>query len=213
MSTGPPPRRDGLSLTGWLYADLLLALAMIFLAASTVGMASPDTSGSRRSLAPSQGGAVPSPVTSPTPPPAGPSAQPGPSGSLTTEPWATASTGPIEGASPTPTETCVPSVSLERTSVFVGPGGSRRPPTGAQLEQALRPYRGRTAGLIQAYGFTPRARPESGKQYAQVAIDRLRKAVPEMFTPETVTETYHYLRETDTGRVQLAVYFLEQSCH
>lgn len=82
----------------------------------------------------------------------------------------------------------------------------------AQLERAFKRYRERTAGLVQAYGFTPPSRPDNGQEYAQVAIDRLRKAMPDMFTPETVSETYHNLQPTQTGRVEFHVYFLEQSC-
>jgi len=225
MSVEPPSRRDGLSLTGWLYADLLLALAMIFLAASAGGLASPNSSGGlvQQSPAPNSSGTTRSPDASPLAAPSPwPSktvgALPSPTASLaanlTPEPSAAASPVLAERPSPTPAEeTCEPSVNLKRTAVLVGPGGSGAPPTVTQLERAFRRYRDRTAGLIQAYGFTPPSRPDNGKDYAQVAIDRLRRAVPEMFTPETVTETYHNLRLTQTGRVQFAVYFLEQSCH
>src|SRR5947209_782920 len=116
--------RDTVLLSGWLFADLLLALVVIFLAANTVGV-------------------KPQPIPTPTPTPT---------------PTATATPTPT----PTPTAitpTPLPRLELSKNRVIVSidANGLLNNTPGAinDLKQKIRAQallRGRTAGLVIAYG-------------------------------------------------------------
>jgi hypothetical protein len=201
--------RDSVGLGGWLFADLMLALGLVFLVATSAGApaASPaPASQTALTSSPMPGGTRP-PATASMAPTASPLVAPSPRQSP-----ASRSAEPSATASPSPSASCRPVLSLDKVTVEAGPGGEGEPPTQAQLQRAFRKYRDRVAGLIQAYGRTSRSNLSRGQEYARQALASLRRAVPEIFSPVTRTEAFLNQQADNFGQVTFSVYFLAAEC-
>jgi len=176
---------------GWLFADLMLALAMLFFAANTIG----------------------------TPPAATPTATPTATATavLTTVPTRTATPTatptPMATATSTPTPTpapCQPQVVLKKHELHVaaGPGGAG--PTAEQLSALFQPFAGSRAGLLLAFGHS--VSPATGEALAARVNATLRATLPAMFLADTIMEPFHYLDASTTGEVDFHAYFFSTTC-
>jgi hypothetical protein len=180
-----PPFRDSVALSGWLFADLMLALAMLFFAAGTGG-APP----------------APSPATTPT----GIAASSGSAAALERA----GSAGPSPLPTPTPAaRPCQPTVVLDKHELHVAPGPGGRGPTIEQLKAAFRPFAGLRAGLLLSFGHAPA--PAAGEELAARVNALLRAKAPAMFGADTIMEPFHYLDKA-AGAVDFQVYFFARGC-
>ena len=179
-----PPFRDSVSLSGWLLADLLLGLAVLFFAANTVG---------------TQVAPKPELAASPT---------------VTAQAKATPTAVVVFTIPHTPTPTsapCQPTVALQKHELHVvaGPGG--RAPAAAQLHAAFASFGGSRAGLLLTFGHA--AAPAVGENIADQVNAALRAGLPALFGPETVMEAFHFLDGAGTGAVDFQVYLFATACH
>ncbi len=180
----PPPFRDSVSLSGWLLADLLLGLAVLFFAANTVG---------------TQAAAKPASSPSPT---------------VTAQATATPRAERVATITRTPIPTsapCQPTVALQKHELHVvaGPGG--RAPGATQLHAAFASFGGSRAGLLLTFGHA--AAPVVGENIAGQVNAALRVTLPALFGPETVMEAFHFLDGTGTGAVDFQIYLFATACH
>jgi len=119
----PPRHRDAFALGGWLFADLLLALAVFFLAASPAG-SSP----------------TPTPAPTPTPTPE-------------YSPYRTPSMSPSPTASPTPRPTpCRNTVQLRKNLVTVPAIRPGLMATDAAIRRAFSKWKDQRIGLLLTFG-------------------------------------------------------------
>lgn len=176
------PFRDTIALGGWLFADLMLGLAMLFFAANTQGM------------------------------PSTPTATPTASAILTPTNTATVVASPTATRSPTPTPTvtCQPMVILKKHELrtSAGPGGSD--PPAQQLKATFQEFAGQRAGLLLTFGHA--ATPRGGEELAARVNAVLRAELPRMFGSGTIMESFHYLEGASTGAVDFHAYFFSTAC-
>jgi|GEM_PF-402661 hypothetical protein len=203
-------QRKTIHLAGWLFADLLLGLAMLFIT-SMVGLPIPTPS---PTLPP---GVTPTATLTRTPTP-----------TLTRTPTATmtpAGSGP-GNAPATPT----PAFGLNSTPFLVtlrvdpnlmpammaNPNSSAastvRNQLGQQIRECFQKFDGRTeAGMVLTFGGSPNL--TYGNQLAAIASALLREQLPRVFTlapRKTVFKDMHAVsrRAAVNGTVELEVYFL-----
>jgi hypothetical protein len=181
-----PPSRDGLALSGWLFADLLLGLLMLFFAANTVGGSPAPTPTATPSPAPMHT-VAPTPTTLPRP----------------------ATPRPV-AASATPAP-CQPTLVLAQHKLHVAPAPGDAEPSSDQLVAAFRPFAGRHAGLLLTFGHAPAA--AAGNDLATRVNTLLRAKLPALFSADTVMEAFHDLDSATPGAVDFQVYLLAPSCH
>lgn len=185
--------RDTFGLAGWLFADLMLALAVLFFASNTFGETPPATPA-----------ATPTAVLAATP--------------LAT-PMATLAPKPTPTATPTPTPTPPPtaaptalSTPCETTVVLKKHELSVTDPTPDKLQATFAPFQGQVAGLVLAYGHAPVQNFSAGETLANRTNDMLRAALPDMFRSTTLMEAYHFIDPSGAPTVDFSVYFLTNQC-
>lgn len=187
--------RDTISLSGWLFADLLLALAVMFLVISPVG-----------SL-------VHAPVINT------PTSTMKPSAANT---LATSTATPPSTTTPTLTPSLVPQlqstarVGLDLTpvliSVFAPPADilGRRPETlgtlRKQIEGQLRNYTGRRAGLVITLGYHDAS--NQGVRMSVIGNDLLKSSFPQIFQDSLMKEFwYSPMSGSPQGTIVFEIYF------
>lgn len=196
--------RDSYMLAGWLFADLMLALALLFFASNTVGTA-PE-------MAP-----TPSPtieVTETPLPTHTPTSTPIPS--PTPQPTSTPTVEPTTEATPTPSPTpCVEQVSLHDplNSELKLQFTYGEPIPVDQVRQAYSEAfaQGKRAGLVITFGASldPYDR-DPGRQFAEGFNSTLSEDLGPVFTPDTVYLAYW--EEGSLGSVTVKVYFIASTC-
>lgn len=202
-------QRKTVHIAGWLFADLLLGLAMLFIT-SMVGLPIPTPA---PTLPP---GVTPSPTATQTPTPTA-------TVTLTRSPTV-ASRGTPGGAPPTPTLPAginpTPFVATFRADPNLVPEWMQNPnsPQAAtarnqisqQMHACLDKYNGLTqASVVLNFGGNPNNR--NGDAIALEANQLLRKEFPSLFgTPSTVFENFHSISASPSanGTVKLKIYFV-----
>jgi hypothetical protein len=188
--------RDTVALAGWLFADLLLGLAMLFFVFNTVG-----------TLEAAQPTPTPTPTTTPTTTPTStPTATPTP----TSRPTAT--------ATPTPYATPTPSTVLEREPVTISTrvdavlllrgDSAETARLRAELNRLLGQYVGRRrAGIVLTFGGSPDF--VEGEKIAAVVNQLLETTLPGVFAG-SVRRNFHniYPDPSRRGEVELEIYML-----
>ena len=182
MSSESGKHRDAFSLAGWLIADLMLALAVLFLAASPGGaiVASPGPSAS----------ASPSPTPTPTPTP-------------------TPGTSPTPTPTPSPTPiACVTSVVLKENNLTVSPERSGKLPSDAKLKRAFSRFGGKRIGLLLVYSHG--TTPEQGKAWSGAVLETLLGAF-KMELKGSIRKPF-FDKSGAVGTVNFTAFLLQSDC-
>ena len=192
------PFRDTMSMAGWLFADLLLGLAMLFFVFGT------------RS--------TPESVVLPTYTPYPPTATVAPTSTVapTYTPYPTGTAAPTYTPYPTPTP--VPS-GLEPSPIYFTLEAAAQEGeslTSARLENEFRGairrelavYGERQAGFVIIFGYVDNATSISeGTVLAQMVETWLTEEWPEMFNGAAM-KPLHFIENGSRGKVSLELYFL-----
>lgn len=194
--------QDTVSVAGWLFADLLLGLSMIFLVSNT--QSAPLTPTPTVTSAPTTAGTlVPWLTLTPTPTPA-----------------ATLTPTPTPTPTPTLTPTPIPPPSLNRypvshliradpAALLTGNASAKSAEINRiqeQIRQLFGAYDGSSrAGIVLAFG-TANTYSE-GNDLARQVNRSLRDTLPGVFDDSTVFRDFHDL-SGEYGSVQIEVYFL-----
>jgi len=196
---------DAIYYAGWLFADLMLAAAIIFLVAIPATEAAPPTATPTGTPTVVTHAAAESTLTQ----------TPMPTMTRTPTFTSTPTPTPTPSVTPTPTTVCLPRV-IPRRVVFDVPGEGPGVASEARIRSTLGPLlpTGAVAGIVYSYGHAEK--PEVGKRYATEFNQRVQLVFPAVFLPEGQT-IYQALRFENTNRasagdVNLDVYFLETSC-
>jgi len=112
--------------------------------------------------------------------------------------------------SPTPTPTCQTTVLLKKNELHVDSGGGAGDPSAEQLRGAFSPFLGQRAGLVLTFGHA--ARPTDGEDLAKRVNATLVRLFPQIFNPQSIMESFHYIDAPTTGEVDFEVYFISESC-
>lgn len=187
--------RDTMSLAGWLFADLLLGLAMLFFVFNTVGT---------KPTPPPRATYTPLPTYTPAP-----TYTPRPTYTpLRQEPPRRTYT-PLPTYTPAPTYTPLPTPQHEGVEqvaeIFTLVDGRDK---GEQIRELFSPYVGeRRAGFVLIFGNAPTI--EGGNTLAREVERLLPAVVPEVFG-DAGMKALHYLRADGSreGEVDLEIYFL-----
>ncbi len=187
-------------LSGWLFADLLLGLAMLFLVASPGAPAVPTP--------------TPTPTLTPTSTPT-----PRPTSTLTPTLTPTPTSTPTEVIPPTPVPTR-PGVELApreatlvtNADVLLGPDGPAKDAERLQLRQQIwsqyQSLSNRRAGFVISFGNHPNY--IKGNQLSEEVAKLLQETVPTLFKDAPI-ERLHYITDSSrpkVGEVYLRVYLL-----
>jgi hypothetical protein len=190
-------------LAGWLFADLLLGLAVLFIA----------------SLSPVQRKPTPTPTFTAT-------------GTLTSTPTVTSTATLTTTATPTrtftptriPTPTRLPEsldpVPFESTvrvnvNSLLSTQAAQKEREQTRLKEVLRqivsPFADKRAGFVLTFGAADPAHPTIGNQVADQVNQVLRASSPAMFG-QAVMESYHTLNaeQAQLGAVELRIYFFNR---
>jgi hypothetical protein len=209
--------RDTFSLGGWLFADLMLALMVLFLASNTV-------TGPIAALSTSTATETPSPTVTSTPTPS-PSATPtrtdtpfkGRTATFTPSATPTGTSTPTATATSTATRTpsptsipCQLTLVLRKHALTVAGSANGNGPSAAQLRKAFAPFHGQRLGLLLTFGHAPQ--PAQGETLASTVNKQLATLLPDLFTPATIRESYHFIDTANTGSVDFNAYFFASSC-
>jgi hypothetical protein len=205
--------RDTFSLGGWLFADLMLALMVLFLASNTV-------TGPIAPLATSTATATPSPTVTATPtatltdtgtPITGRTATftPTSTPTHTNTPTATATFTATRTPSPTSIP-CQLTLVLRKHAFTVAGSGNGNGPSASQLRKAFAPFHGQRLGLLLTFGHE--SEPAQGEALASSVNKQLASLLPDLFTPATIRESYHYIDTANPGSVDFNAYFFAGSC-
>jgi hypothetical protein len=209
--------RDTFSLGGWLFADLMLALMVLFLASNTV-------TGPIAALSTSTATETASPTVTATP-----TATPSATSTSTKTPVSgrtatfTHTATPTRTSTPTATATftatrtpsptsipCQLTLVLLKHALTVTGSGNGNGPSAAQLRKAFAPFHGQRLGLLLTFGHAPD--PDQGETLASTVNKQLAALLPDLFTPATIRESYHYIDTANTGPVDFNAYFFARSC-
>lgn len=201
----PSGRPNPVTLGGWLFADLLLALSLIFLAAipgapkgALAALGSIPTSPTRQG--------PPSQTSTPT-------ATPSPTPTLSPTPRPTRT--PTPTVTPTATAACVSTVLLTKNTYDVANDNadvSPSIPSVEHLRNAFRDVQGKRAGLVLTYVHAPG--DGEGQQLASVVNQRLLQARPDVFTHDTIYDDFDWKDRNPAayGTVEFEIYFLSSQC-
>ncbi len=178
------PFNNTVALAGWIFADLMLGLAVLFFAANTVGSLPPSPT----PLPPPTPTATPIPTATPTP---SPTMAPSPTPSPTPPPTPSPTPSPTPPPTPTPTPVCLPVISpdaLAFTLTVDSQGLLRRDASAEdQLRQAFRAelsralaarqkgeaYEAVQIGVILTFGSSPLGDNSRGVNVARRVNDVL----------------------------------------
>jgi len=197
--------RDTFSLGGWLFADLMLALMVLFLASNTVS-------------------GVPMPIPTSTPtasdtntPTSTPTATPLPGRAPTFTPTATASATATSTATATATASatrtpvpCQLTLVLRKHALTVSGSPDGSGPSASQLRRAFAPFAGQRLGLLLTFGHA--ASPAAGEALAAGVNTQLASLLPSLFTHATIRESYHFIDSGSPGTVDFNAYFFASTC-
>ena len=172
-------------MSGWLFADLLLALAVIFLAMAPGAPkreARPQPTPTPTQVL--QQGSSPAPEPTPTP-------------------------------TPTPLPACHRSVTLtkiERSTSNTIVNGQPTIPSEEQLVRTFADLQGSTVGLVNVYVRV--ASPGQGQPLARQVSDRLRRSMPRLFPPDAIYEPFDHVdaNASARGSVLFQLYLLSDVC-
>jgi hypothetical protein len=209
--------RDTFSLGGWLFADLMLALMVLFLASNTVtGPIAPLSTSTATETASPTVTATPTASFTATPtstntPVAGRTATftVTATPTRTNTPTATATSTATRTPSPTSVP-CQLTLVLRKHAFTVAGSGDGNGPSAAQLRKAFAPFHGQRLGLLLTFGHEPE--PAQGETLASTVNKQLAALLPDLFTPATIRESYHYIDTENTGSVDFNAYFFASSC-
>lgn len=225
MSSSKPPfhLRDTVSLSGWVYADLLLGLMVLFLV-------------SMRGVSPEQ-------LVPPSPTPTAtatatltPTATRSPVPTLSSSPSPTSTSTATRTQTPTPTATQTPTPTMTLQAFVVGlnptpyrvtlrvspaliPGiiagrsdvlATAQAQLRKQLSYCFRSMKGQ-AGMVLAFGSNPD--PNVGNRLAAIVTSLLREEYKELFArerAEAVMRDYHTITSNpaENGLIELEVFFI-----
>ncbi len=217
--------RDTLSLAGWIFADLMLGLAMMFFAISSVGTYTPAKAEE----------ALPTSTTTPRPTnTARPTSTATPRPTNTARPTSTATPRPTSTATPRPTQggpsqtatasalvaaaatatptpgVCQATVVLVKNEINIERAPGAREPSVEQIRAAFEPFRDRRAGLVLTFGHA--GDPNSGETLAKRVNEVLRREFPQIFVRDTLMESFHRLKASSAGSVDFDIYFISNTC-
>ncbi len=194
-------------MVGWLYADLLLAIAMLFLVFNTTADLPEPTP-------------TPAPAVTLTLPPK-------PTDTLTPLPMATSTDTPAPRPEPTLTSTPTPrpgGLELKEDVIelkvdidlMLGPDGAAKRQEERNvitiLQDLVRPFGDRRAGMVLAFGTARTGEAQRGEDLADVVTKLLPTAMPRMF-PNTVMKPYHQLNDRTPearGIVKMEIYWIKE---
>lgn len=190
------------ALGGWLFADMMLALSVLFIASSSFAL--PESTSTPT--------VTPTPTLSPTPshtatvtqtPTVPPTLTPTPSPTVTPTPTPTPE--PTHTPPPTP---CAVTVSPSRIKEeFDGGSGPQGDPSPEVLRERFAQYSGSQAGIVITFG---RGGQSVGEARAARVNGVLRQQLPEIFTGRTTMEGF-FSTLPGTG-AEVWVYMLVSTC-
>lgn len=194
-------RRDTSLLTGWLFADLLLGLMVIFLvSAPGAPLPQPKTSTPTPTLTPT---VTSTPTATPTQ-------------TVTPPPTSTPTVSPT----PSPTATPVPILSLEQTPVsfafrvnpdaFLDQRANEIDRVLQEIRDRLAPLNGRRAGIVLSFGNA--SRPDRATALSRQFNLLLHQAMPTLIDSRTITRDYIQLSNDleKQGLIEVEVYIYTQ---
>lgn len=197
--------RDTYSLGGWLFADLMLALMVLFLASNTVsGVSMPIPTSTPTATN------TPTATTTPTAtqvPGRAPTSTPTPTATLSATATATATSTATATATAPP---CQLTLVLRKHELTVAGNSDGSGPSAARLRQAFAPFRRERLGLLLTFGHA--ATPSAGETLAATVNSELAGLLPSLFTPQTIRESYHYIDPASPGTVDFNAYFFASTC-
>jgi hypothetical protein len=203
--------RDTFSLGGWLFADLMLALMVLFLASNTV--TGPAIAVSTRTATATPTATAGSTGVPPVERTATFTSTPTPTYTSTPTATRTATATSTATATRTPTATALPcqlTLVLRKHAITVSGAGDGAGPSAAQLRKAFAPFRGQRLGLLLTFGHD--STPDPGEALASSVNKQLASLLPGMFTHETIREAYHYIDSGNAGTVDFNAYFFASTC-
>ncbi len=177
-----PRHRDAFGLIGWLFADLTLALAVLFLASSTAARPLPSP--------------TPTPTATPTP-------------TVVPTPSPTTGSNNSPAPSPTPTPACRTTVVLKKNVLTVGPAAQGQRASDAQITKAFRLYADKRVGLLLT--FVHGTSPGNGVVQAEQVNKLVRSAFPDAISRQTIQESY-FNDYGAIGTIQFYLYLIADSC-
>ena len=201
-------KRDTVALAGWLYADLLLGMAMLFLLFGTVG--TPILTVTPYTLTPvitpsATATKTPTSTTTPikqtvAPPSSTPTPSPTPTNTYTPTPSSTPErTG---GLSPNPEEIQF-QVNID---LLLANNQAETQRVRNIINSQLGNFSNRRAGIVITFGTTLSRDPQKGQELAETINDLLRSTLPDTFR-NTVFKDFHNLtlRQDYVGIVNLEI--------
>jgi hypothetical protein len=200
--------QDSVAMAGWLFADLLLGVAMLFFVFNTVGELPAIT---------------PEPPVEPTETPT-PTATATPTSTPTVSPTSTPSiASTVVTITPTPTMTRMPSLNSNPTivrvsvdmEVLLGNDNARKEAERTKVLQAVQKELSgighRQAGIVLTFGTTRHNEPERGDKLAREVNTLLKEGLPHIFG-RAVLKSYHQLSgdPASIGDTELEIYWLSE---
>lgn len=174
--------RDTTLLSGWLFADLLLGLTMIFLVA-----------------------APPNKITPPRPTPT-PTATVTPTWTPVPPPTATSTPTPPPTATPTIIPSPTPVVLEQESEEIYLTNDNDKEKIRVQLRPQLQPYQGRRAGFVLIFGFS--SNPSTAKSLAVRVDEILGEAEFESIFKGSTRRPYIDLgNERSAGTIKIEIFF------
>lgn len=199
---------DVTKMAGWLFADLLLAIALIFLATATGGNASTET---------------------PTTPFSSTTVTLIPSTTPTLIPTATPTTTPTPTVSPSPSPPPLPTATPPRTggldpepaivtlstnmNLLLGVDNPQKRDEVARVRQLIRSrvaiFDDLRAGMVLCSGTTLASQPSRGRLLAETVNALLVEELPEVFG-DAAFKAYHYLTGDSSriGGIEMEIYWI-----
>jgi hypothetical protein len=191
--------QDTVSLAGWLFADLLLGLAMLFLVINSVGTEPASTPTATKTNIPVP--PSPTPTTSPTATPTPIKTSP-PTRTPLIMPTVTHTRSPIPTSKATVQESARIGLDLKPVEIIIRPDQNFK----EVVERGLLSYKNRRAGLVLTFGY----QPETGKGVDSAANSYrvLTNLYPVMFQ-DTINKSFWWDVSPDkpAGTLRFEIYF------
>lgn len=204
--------RDTVAIAGWLFADLLLGVAMLFFVFNTVG--EPLVTATRTPTV--------TPTLTPTPTPT-----PSPTGTrlptVTPTPTMTSTSTPTPTLTPSPSSTPTPSGGLdpepEEISFIVDANSllsdndsykqAEQTRVRDIIREKLERFSGFRAGMVLSTGTTLFTTPSQGRMMADEVNELLRDVFPRVFAG-AIFKSFHFLSNDPArvGEIELEIYWI-----